>query len=77
VLNVEGTLVLTNKRVVFAGSVKTVPINLDRIVNLDTYKDAVAILHQGREDADIFLINSPQYFVWWLNYWIDAEQAAS
>ena len=49
-----GTAILTNKRFVFVGSNKTVTIELDKIVSLDYYADAIHIAKEGAQKQFFF-----------------------
>lgn len=50
-----GTLVLTNKRLVFAGSTRSVDTGLPKILSLDAYSDAIAVRRVGKEKTEFYL----------------------
>ena len=50
----NGTIVLTNKRLVFIGILNTLSIDLDKIENIDHYSDAMYITRQGFETKVCF-----------------------
>jgi hypothetical protein len=67
----SGALVLTNMRVAFIGRVKTITVNLPKVVNIHMYTDGLALFHEGKENADFFYLSQPRRFVFYLNYLID------
>jgi hypothetical protein len=50
----SGTLVLTTKRLVFAGALRSPEIALAKLISVDAYSDAVAIRRTGKERTEIF-----------------------
>lgn len=52
----NGILTITNERFVFSGGMKTINIDLRKIVQADPFTDGIAIHKEGREKT--------QYFVW-------------
>lgn len=52
----EGTLVITNKRFVYSGALKTVQIDLRKIVQIDPFDDGIGLHKENREKT--------QYFSW-------------
>jgi len=55
----EGTLILTNKRIVFIGQKRTLNIKLDKIISIEPYSDGIALRREGKEKT--------QYFIWHKN----------
>jgi hypothetical protein len=55
----QGTLVITNKRFVYCGSIKTVDIALSKIVQIDPFDDGINLHKENREKTQIFT---------WTNY---------
>ena len=51
----RGTLALTNKRLVFAGSTRSVETVLAKLISVDAYSDAVAIRREGKEKTEFYL----------------------
>jgi hypothetical protein len=51
----QGTLALTNKRLVFAGSTRSVETPLAKLISVDAYSDAVAIRREGKEKTEFYL----------------------
>jgi hypothetical protein len=66
----SGELVLTNLRLAFMGKLKLVSVPLDKIANLDTYSDGVAVFQENRENPNIFLVQRVNFVVFYLNYLI-------
>lgn len=52
----RGTLVITNKRFIYCGAVKTVDIALNKILQIDPGDDVIGLHKEGREKT--------QYFTW-------------
>jgi hypothetical protein len=67
----QGSLVITNQRVAFVGGVKSVSINLEKILHVEVYKDAIAVFREGKEAPDFFLTAQPQMALFYLNYVLD------
>ncbi len=53
----SGTLYITNKRVVFAGTKKNVTYPLNKIVNFVRYRDAVQFQKENEDRPKYFLID--------------------
>lgn len=52
----KGILTITNERFVFSGNMKTINLDLRKIVQVDPFTDGLALHKEGREKT--------QYFVW-------------
>jgi hypothetical protein len=50
----SGTLVLTTKRLVFAGALCSLEVDLAKLVSVDAYADALAIRRTGKERTEFF-----------------------
>ena len=50
-----GQLVLTNKRLIFNGNKKTVPLQLNKIVSMNEYSDAIAIRVENKQKTQYFV----------------------
>lgn len=50
-----GTLAITSFRVLFLGNAHKLTINFDKILELQAYKDGIAITKEGRQSADFFV----------------------
>jgi hypothetical protein len=51
----QGTFSLTNKRVVFSGSKRTIEIPLKKIISMEPYSDGIAIRRSGKEKTQYFI----------------------
>jgi len=70
-----GTLVVTNQRLAYVGRSKSVAIQLTKVMHIEAYTDAVAILHEGNENADYFLTTTPKQTVFYINWALNAAAA--
>jgi hypothetical protein len=52
----EGTLVVTNKRFIYCGRIKTVQVDLRKIMEIDPFDDGIGLHKENREKT--------QYFTW-------------
>jgi len=68
-------VVVTNQRLAFVGSAKSVVIQLPKIVHIEVYSDAFAVFHEGRETADYFLVGGPKQVVFYVNWALDQLRA--
>jgi hypothetical protein len=50
----SGVLVLTTKRLCFAGRLRSLEIDLHKLISVDAYSDAVAIRRSGKEKTEFF-----------------------
>lgn len=50
----NGTFVITNKRVIFVGSKKTVNIDLTKILAMNIYKDGISIQRENKQKVEYF-----------------------
>jgi hypothetical protein len=51
----QGTLVLTNKRLIFTGSKRTINIDLRKIIAIEAYKDGVASQRENKQKTEYFI----------------------
>ena len=65
-----GTLVLSNQRLAFIGHNKSISMPLEKILNVESYTDGLAVFKEGRENADFFLFTRHQEFLLYLNYFL-------
>lgn len=49
-----GTLTITNKRIIFSGNIKTISIDLNKLVNLTPYKDGIATRRSNKQKTEYF-----------------------
>jgi hypothetical protein len=50
----SGTLVLTSKRLCFSGRLRSLEVDLRKLISVDAYSDAVAIRRTGKEKTEFF-----------------------
>jgi hypothetical protein len=50
----SGTLVLTTKRLCFSGALRSLEIDLRKLISVDPYSNAVAIRRSGKEKTEFF-----------------------
>ena len=50
----SGTLVLTSKRLCFSGRLRSLEVDLRKLISVDAYSDAVAIRRSGKEKTEFF-----------------------
>jgi hypothetical protein len=50
----SGTLTLTSKRLCFAGQLRSLEVDLRKVISIDAYSDAVAIRRSGKEKTEFF-----------------------
>jgi hypothetical protein len=67
----SGSLVVSSQRIAFLGTLKSVLIPLVKVVHIEVYDDAVAVFHEGRENPDFFLVQSPKQVVFYVNWALD------
>lgn len=51
----RGVLVLTNRRMIFAGSKRTINIDLRKILSIDAYRDGIASRRENKQKTEYFL----------------------
>ncbi len=50
----RGTLILTNKRLIFSGSKNAINIELKKIVSMEPYSDGIALNREGKQKTQYF-----------------------
>ena len=50
----KGTFIISNKRLVFIGSKRTVNINLNKIISISEYKDGISIHMENKQKIEYF-----------------------
>jgi hypothetical protein len=53
----QGKLVVTNKRIAFLGTMRTVFVEIEKIVSVDTYIDGIGLHCSGKDKVECFLIS--------------------
>jgi len=56
VVDMKGILTLTDRRIVFSGSKRTLNVKLEKVISIEPYKDGIALRREGKEKI--------QYFIW-------------
>ena len=51
----QGVVVLTNKRLIFSGSLRSVDVTLSRLTSVEPYRDAIAIGRVGKQKTEYFV----------------------
>jgi hypothetical protein len=51
----QGIITLTNTRLVFSGSKRTINIPLGKIISIEPYSDAIALRREGKEKTQYFM----------------------
>lgn len=51
----QGTLTITNKRLTFTGTMKTLNYNLNKIISITEYKEGIAIQRENKQKTEYFL----------------------
>jgi hypothetical protein len=72
----SGILVVTNQRLAFVGSLKSIAVPIAKVIHVEAYTDGLAVFHEGREDPDYFQCDRPQEFLLYLNWCLDRFSAA-
>jgi hypothetical protein len=50
----QGTLVVTDQRLIFIGVSRTISVPLEKVISVEAYSDALALHRQGKEKAEFF-----------------------
>lgn len=50
----QGTLTITNKRLIFTGTMKTPNYNLSKILSINDFKDSIAIQRENKQKTEYF-----------------------
>jgi hypothetical protein len=53
-----GTLVVTNQRIVFLGKLKTISIDVNKMIGVDEYRDSIGVHCKDKEKVDSFKISN-------------------
>jgi len=63
-----GALLVTSRRILFAGRAGSVSVPLDAMLAMDVYDDGLAVLQLGREAGDLFLVPDPRLAAFYANW---------
>lgn len=64
----RGNLILTNKKLVFRGTMENRVIPISKIIEVKMHADAIEIATTGRQKSSIFTVNNP--YIWNVNLFI-------
>lgn len=64
----DGTLVLTNQRLVFIGASRSTSTPLAKLLHVEVYTDGLGVFQEGRENPNIYLIGQPAQFMLYINF---------
>jgi hypothetical protein len=64
----QGTLVLSNQRLVFIGASKSTSTPLPKLLHVEVYTDGLGVFQEGRENPNIYLIGQPGQFMLYMNF---------
>src|SRR6266550_3319938 len=53
----QGTLVVTNQRLVFLGNKREVSTPVGKLIQIEPFSDAIGIAREGKESRDIYLVD--------------------
>ena len=70
----QGSLVVTNQRLVFLGSKRDVSTPTAKLLQIEAFSNALGIGREGKESRDIFLVAHPAYVALYLQ-WIVSHQS--
>ena len=59
----QGTLVLTTKRLVFMGSMRTSNVKLDDIIGIESYTDGIQVHRERKQRAETYVLGQPLQIV--------------
>jgi len=72
----NGTLVLTNQRLVFIGAAKSTSTPLLKLLHVEVYSDGLGVFQEGSENPNIYLIGQPAQFMLYVNFLLSRAGAA-
>jgi hypothetical protein len=67
----DGTLVLTDQRIVFIGASKSTSTPLSKLLHVEVYTDGLGVFQEGRENPNIYLIGQSAEFMLYVNFLLD------
>jgi hypothetical protein len=63
-----GTLVISNRRLLFAGSRDSLSVPLTSLIDVDVFTNGIAVFSLGRPGKDLLLLTSPRQVTFYLNW---------
>jgi len=70
----QGTLVVTNQRLVFLGSTRDVSTPVAKLLQIEPFSNGLGISREGKETRDIYLVERPAYLTLYLQ-WVVSHQS--
>jgi hypothetical protein len=69
----QGTLVITNQRLVFLGTKRDVSTPVAKLLQVEPFSNGIAVSREGKESRDIYLLPRPAYPLLYLQ-WVVSHQ---
>ena len=69
----QGTLVITNQRLVFLGAKRDVSTPVAKLLQVEPFSNGIAVSREGKESRDIYLLPRPAYSLLYLQ-WVVSHQ---
>ena len=69
----QGTMVITNQRLVFLGAKRDVSTPVAKLIQVEPFSNGIAISREGKESRDIYLVPRPAYALLYLQ-WVVSHQ---
>jgi hypothetical protein len=69
----QGTLVITNQRLVFLGTKRDVSTPVAKLLQVEPFSNGIAVSREGKESRDIYLLPRPAYALLYLQ-WVVSHQ---
>ena len=69
----SGTLVVTNQRLAFIGSVKSTSVIFAKLLHVECYSDALAVFQESRENPDYYYVEQPKYVLFFVNWFLNQQ----
>ena len=70
----QGTLVITNQRLVFLGTKRDVSTPVAKLLQVEPFSNGIGISREGKENRDIYLLARPAYALLYLQ-WVVSHQS--
>lgn len=67
----SGTLVVSNQRLAFIGSTKSISVAFAKLLHVECYSDALAVFQEGRENPDYYYVDQPKYVLFFINWFLN------
>ena len=67
----SGTLVVTNQRLAFIGSTRSISLVFAKLLHVECYSDALAVFQEGRENPNYYYVDQPKYVLFFINWFLN------